>query len=69
VLETLGGVSHHDALSRERELSPLMKGLHEWMEAQLGQSDLLFTESLAETDAFSAAKRAHQSTTTTSSVP
>lgn len=48
VLETLGGVYHHDALAREQELSPeerlhfhqehsgpLMKGLHEWMEAQL----------------------------------
>jgi len=48
VLETLGGVYHNDAVSRERELSPedrlrfhqehsgpLMKGLHEWMEAQL----------------------------------
>jgi transposase len=50
VLETLGGVSHHDALSREQDLSPedrlrfhqepsgpLMKGLHEWMEAQLAE--------------------------------
>jgi transposase len=50
VLETLGGVYHNDALSRERELSaedrlhfhqehsgPLMKGLHEWMEAQLAE--------------------------------
>jgi hypothetical protein len=48
VLETLGGVYHYDALAREQELSPeerlrlhqehsgpLMKGLHEWMEAQL----------------------------------
>jgi len=48
VLETLGGVYHNDAVSRERELlpedrlrfhqehsGPLMKGLHEWMEAQL----------------------------------
>src|SRR3954453_22749752 len=47
VLETLGGVYHNDAVSRERELSPedrlrfhqehsgpLMKALHEWMEAQ-----------------------------------
>ena len=50
VLETLGGVYHNDAMSRERELSPedrlrfhqehsgpLMKGLHEWMEAQLAE--------------------------------
>jgi transposase len=50
VLETLGGVYHHDALARERKLSPeerlhfhqehsgpLMKGLHEWMEAQLAE--------------------------------
>lgn len=50
VLETLGGVYHNDALSREQELSPedrlrfhqehsgpLMKGLHEWMEAQLAE--------------------------------
>jgi transposase len=50
VLETLGGVYHHDALSREQDLSPedrlrfhqehsgpLMKGLHEWMEAQLAE--------------------------------
>jgi hypothetical protein len=50
VLETLGGVYHNDAVSRERELSPedrlhfhqehsgpLMKGLHEWMEAQLAE--------------------------------
>jgi transposase len=50
VLETLGGVYHHDALAREQELSPedrlrfhqehsgpLMKGLHGWMEAQLAE--------------------------------
>jgi transposase len=50
VLETLRGVYHHDALAREQELSPedrlrfhqehsgpLMKGLHEWMEAQLAE--------------------------------
>jgi transposase len=50
VLETLGGVYHHDALAREQELSPedrlhfhqehsglLMKGLHEWMEEQLAE--------------------------------
>jgi hypothetical protein len=50
VLETLRGVYHDDALARERELSPedrlrfhqehsgpLMKGLHEWMEAQLAE--------------------------------
>jgi transposase len=50
VLETLGGVYNNDAVSRERELSsedrlhfhqehsaPLMKGLHEWMEAQLAE--------------------------------
>ena len=50
VLETLGGVYHNDALSRERELSPedrlrfhqeqsgpLMKGLHGWMEGQLAE--------------------------------
>jgi transposase len=50
VLETLGGVYHHDAVSREQELSPedrlhfhqqhsgpLMKGLHKWMEAQLAE--------------------------------
>ena len=50
VLETLGGVYRHDALAREQELSPedrlrfhqehsgpLMKGLHEWMEAQLAE--------------------------------
>ena len=50
VLETLGGVYHYDALAREQELSPeerlrfhqehsgpLIKGLHEWMEAQLAE--------------------------------
>ena len=50
VLETLGGVYHHDALAREQELSPeerlrfhqehsgpLMEGLHEWMETQLAE--------------------------------
>jgi transposase len=50
VLETLGGVYHYDALAREQELSPedrlrfhqehsgpLMKDLHEWMEAQLAE--------------------------------
>jgi transposase len=50
VLETLGGVYHYDAVAREQELSPgdrlrfhqehsgpLMKGLHEWMEAQLAE--------------------------------
>ena len=50
VLETLGGVYHHDAQAREQELSPeqrlrfhqehsgpLMKDLHEWMEAQLAE--------------------------------
>jgi len=50
VLETLGGVYHNDAVSRERKLSPedrlhfhqehsgpLMKGLHDWMMAQLGE--------------------------------
>ena len=50
VLETLGGVYHHDALAREQKLSPeerlrfhqehsgpLMKELHEWMEAQLAE--------------------------------
>ena len=50
VLETLRDVYHHDALAREQELSPeerlrfhqehsgpLMKGLHEWMEAQLAE--------------------------------
>jgi transposase len=50
MLETLGGVYHYDELARERELSPedrlrfhqehsgpLMKGLHEWMEAQLAE--------------------------------
>jgi len=96
VLETLGGVYHCDALAREQKLSPderlrfhqehsgpLMKGLHEWMEAQLAEhktepnsgpgkefcryhstvrarpdsSHLLFTESLAEADAFRAASR------------
>jgi transposase len=50
VLETLRDVYRHDALAREQELSPeerlrfhqehsgpLMKGLHEWMEAQLAE--------------------------------
>jgi transposase len=50
VLEALGGVYHNDALARERALSPeerlhfhhehsgpVMKGLHEWMEAQLAE--------------------------------
>jgi hypothetical protein len=50
VLETLGGIWHHDALARERKLSPderlrlhqehsspLMRSLHEWMEAQLAE--------------------------------
>jgi transposase len=50
VLETLRGVYHHDALAREQGMSaedrlrfhqehsgPLMKGLHEWMEAQLAE--------------------------------
>jgi transposase len=50
VLETLGGVYHYDALARKQELSPenrlrfhqehsgpLMKDLHEWMEAQLAE--------------------------------
>jgi hypothetical protein len=50
VLETLSGVYHNDAVSREQELSPedrlhfhqqhsgpLMKGLHKWMEAQLAE--------------------------------
>ena len=50
VLETLGGVYHYDALTREQGLSleerllfhqehsgPLMKDLHEWMEAQLAE--------------------------------
>ena len=50
VLETLGGVYHNDAVSREQELSPedrlhfhqqhsgpLMKGLHKWMETQLAE--------------------------------
>ena len=49
-LETLGGIWHHDALAREQKLSPqerlrfhqehsgpLMKTLHEWMEAQLAE--------------------------------
>jgi transposase len=50
VLETLGSVYHYDALAREQGLSleerllfhqehsgPLMKDLHEWMEAQLAE--------------------------------
>jgi transposase len=50
VLETLGSVYHYDALAREQKLSleerlrfhqehsgPLLKGLQEWMEAQLGE--------------------------------
>jgi len=50
VLETLGGVWHHDALARKQKLSPqeslrfhqehsgpLMKTLHEWMEAQVAE--------------------------------
>ena len=50
VLETVGGVYHYDALAREQKLSPeerlrfhqeqsepLMKGLHEWIEAQLAE--------------------------------
>ena len=50
MLETLGGVYHNDAVSREQKLSPedrllfhqehsgpLMTGLHEWMEAQLAE--------------------------------
>ena len=50
VLETLRDVYHHDAQARERAMSaeqrlrfhqersgPLMKGLHEWMEAQLAE--------------------------------
>jgi len=50
VLETLGSVYHYDTLAREQELSPeerlyfhqehsgpLMKELHEWMEAQLAE--------------------------------
>ena len=50
VLETLRDVYHHDALAREQTMSPeqrlrfhqehsgpLMKGLHEWMTAQLGE--------------------------------
>jgi transposase len=49
-LETLGGVYHNDALAREQELSPqdrlrfhqehsgpLMKELHEWMQAQFAE--------------------------------
>jgi transposase len=50
VLETLRDVYHHDSQARERAMSPeqrlrfhqehsgpLMKGLHEWLEAQLGE--------------------------------
>jgi transposase len=50
VLETLRNVYHHDALAREQAMSPeqrlrfhqehsgpLMKGLHEWMAAQLAE--------------------------------
>src|SRR4030095_8668927 len=50
VLDTLGGIWHHDALARKQELSPverlrfhqqhsgpLMKTLHDWMEAQLAE--------------------------------
>jgi len=50
VLETLRDVYHHDALAREQAMSPeqrlrfhqehsgpLMKGLHEWMQAQLAE--------------------------------
>jgi len=50
VLETLRDVYHHDAQAREQAMSPeqrlrfhqehsepLMKGLHEWLEAQLGE--------------------------------
>jgi len=50
VLETLGAVYHYDALAREQGLpleerllfhqehsGPLMKDLHEWMEAQLAE--------------------------------
>jgi transposase len=50
VLETLGGVWHHDELAREQKLTaeerlrfhqehsgPLMKSLKEWMEAQLAE--------------------------------
>ena len=50
MLETLGGVYHNDALTREQALSPegrlgfhqqhsgpLMNQLHEWMEAQLAE--------------------------------
>ena len=53
---------------------PLMKGLYEWdggavggaqdrTELRAGQSDLLFTESLAEADAFSSDKQARRSIT------
>jgi transposase len=51
VLEMLGGIWHHDALARKQKLSPderlrfhqehsgpLMKTLHDWMEAQLAES-------------------------------
>ena len=50
VLESLGGIWHHDALAREQKLSPeerlrfhqehsgpLMRTLHDWMEAQLAE--------------------------------
>jgi transposase len=50
VLETLGGIWHHDALAGEQKLSPeerlrfhqehsgpLLKTLHDWMEAQLAE--------------------------------
>ena len=50
VLETLGGIWHHDALAREQRLppderlrfhqehsGPLMKTLQDWMEAQLAE--------------------------------
>ena len=50
MLETLGGIWHHDALARGQGLSPeerlrfhlehsgpLMKTLHHWMEAQLAE--------------------------------
>jgi transposase len=81
VLEILRDVCHHDALAREQAMSPeqrlrfhqehrgpLMKGLHEWMEAAVGgaqdgtelragKSDLLFTESLAKADALPQAAR------------
>lgn len=53
VLETLGGVWHHDELARERGLTPeerlrfhqehsepLMKALQEWMEAQLAEHQI-----------------------------